>query len=366
MRKFVVVTLAVVSLLLLTAIGRASAATNGTLDLKLNQASALADYYVDGQLVASQVATVSVSVTPNKSHKVEARNITDPTTKGIFKWKDSAQYASVGSAASKTIRFTLVKQYLKGFIELTCSIANPPASNAYCQPTVNGVAAARLPQKGKETYTLDPGSYTINVRVGPEDGSWVTLSTSTNPSSYSVTVKAGVTTKVTAKPKVYVCQYKWTFHVNPTECATDPGGSYHTVIEHFEHGMMLWDEASGIYDILTNIPGPFPGTYAIDTYADPLNPIQDTSGSVETPPPGYFAPVNGFGVLWRGDKSGTQGYRPLFGWATDMEVGYEAQKQCGSHPQYPKSTCYIMMPDGQIIFISYKGISPLWGWVSQP
>jgi len=60
----------------------------------------------------------------------------------------------------------------------------------------------------------------------------------------------------------------------------------------------------------------------LDYVHDPLEIIRDTSAEV-IPPAGLYAPVSGFGLIWRGDVSQSPGYREVLGWALGPEFGYD-------------------------------------------
>jgi hypothetical protein len=52
----------------------------------------------------------------------------------------------------------------------------------------------------------------------------------------------------------------------------------------------------------------------VDVIVEPLEITRDTSAQVKAPP-GFFAPVSGFGLVWRGDVGQSPGYRDRLGWA---------------------------------------------------
>jgi hypothetical protein len=355
-RLFLLFTLLAVAIVGLLTTQKAAAAQDGTLTLTLNQPSAVADYYVDGQLVASQTATVQISVAPSKWHKVEAKNITDSTANGVYRWRDAVKWVYTSAGSTKTVKLTLYKQYLQGFYQLTCKIKNAPL-DAYCDTTIDGVTAASIPQNGLVTYALAPGSHTVNVRVAP-NGTLITV----QPSNFRPTIYAGGTQKQTATLTAYVCQYTWTLYLDPYKCATGPATTEHKVSEIFENGIMLWTESSGVYDVLTYEKSGF--SYTRYGFNDPLNIQADSSGAVGTPPPGLYAPVNGFGSIWRGDVAFNKNLRQLMGWALTPEAGYEATMQCGVSTINPLTICYITLPDGRLIYIANRSGTPWWGFVN--
>jgi hypothetical protein len=64
------------------------------------------------------------------------------------------------------------------------------------------------------------------------------------------------------------------------------------------------------------------------------------------PPPGFFQPRRGFGLVWRtGYVSPTAVVRDRLGWATDPEAELPSGRwQCDAAPSY--SRCYVTGPGG--------------------
>jgi uncharacterized protein YraI len=155
------------------------------------------------------------------------------------------------------------------------------------------------------------------------------------------------------------CQWMWFFSAegSPGNCPMEPIHSY-AAAQHFERGMMIWLEELGRYTILAEIPqeiGVDGSVYFIVN--DPLEIVADTSGE-HTPPEGLFAPERGFGLIWRGDVQGIEGYREQLGWAMEPELGYQAAYQCG----YPVVSggrtwvdCYLSGPDGEVFLLDPLG-----------
>ncbi|MBN1429039.1 MAG: hypothetical protein JXB07_11685 [Anaerolineae bacterium] len=135
----------------------------GHLFLALDQTNVVADFYVNKELVASQVAVFDMWLAPNKSHTVEAKNFVDTAAAGVYSWKDARLSAYLQSGLDKTITFKLQKKYLKGFLELTCNIKNHAGEDAYCNVAINEVPQGVIAAGQKATYTLDPGQHSVKV-----------------------------------------------------------------------------------------------------------------------------------------------------------------------------------------------------------
>ena len=180
--------------------------------------------------------------------------------------------------------------------------------------------------------------------------------------SFLLTVKAGNLAPIVAQASVLMkCHTNWFFSAEPQAgiCPMDPIYSY-AAAQHFEHGTMIWMEQLGRYLILEDsllVEGEArKGTANI---YDPLEIVQDTSAQIQAPE-GFLAPISGFGLVWRGDISGSSGYQESLGWALAPEFGYQATFQCDdAQPSGGRSWqfCYLKGPAGEVIVIH-----PLGGW----
>lgn len=164
----------------------------GHLFINNNQPGVLADYYVDGKLVATQVAATDLWVEPNKSHRVEAKNYTDPAAQGVWKFNDSSTFAFLSPGQSRTVTFRPTKVYLMGFLALTCKFEGlSPGENVYCVPRVDGVVLASVAPDATVTYPLMPGNHELMVTVGPED------QFTSDPQVFQIRIYAGQTVRKT-------------------------------------------------------------------------------------------------------------------------------------------------------------------------
>jgi len=157
------------------------------------------------------------------------------------------------------------------------------------------------------------------------------------------------------------CHTTWFFSDEPQAgiCPAEPLRSY-AAAQRFEHGTMIWLEQLGRYVILDEtLVHEQDVRKQVHFVHDPLDIIQDSSAEMD-PPKGFYAPVSGFGLVWRGDVSNSPGYRETLGWALAPEFGYEAVFQCDDAlPSGGRSwqTCYLKGPDDEIIVFP-----PLGGW----
>ncbi len=157
------------------------------------------------------------------------------------------------------------------------------------------------------------------------------------------------------------CEMTWFYgdEVSAGHCPTPPVSSY-AAAQRFEHGTMIWLQRPGRYYILDDST-PYGGDLqrGLHIISDPLEILRDSSADTH-PPDGLYAPVSGFGLVWRGDVTGSAGIRELLGWARAPEFGYDAILQCDDAPPSGGrswQTCYLLGPAGEVIVFH-----PLGGW----
>ena len=157
------------------------------------------------------------------------------------------------------------------------------------------------------------------------------------------------------------CERTWFFSDTPQAgiCPREPVQSP-AAAQRFERGRMIWLENPGRYYILHEATLLDDATRKrLDVINDPLEITRDTSAEVQAPP-GLYAPVSGFGLIWRGDVAQSPGFRDALGWALAPEFAYEATWQCDdARPSGGRSwqTCYLQGPEDEVI-----ALHPLGGW----
>ena len=123
-----------------------------------------------------------------------------------------------------------------------------------------------------------------------------------------------------------------------------PNEAHETVIasaiEHFQHGTMVWlnPDSRGSKSIYVLFDD---GTFARfdDTWTE-----DQPAGHNQTPPPGLFEPVRGFGKVWF-EGTGAR-VRDRLGWATDQEVGGQGARQ-----RYNNGSMYWVGASNQILVL---------------
>jgi hypothetical protein len=143
------------------------------------------------------------------------------------------------------------------------------------------------------------------------------------------------------------CPDEWFFSPAPDICPRDEAIATEGAEEHFEHGVMLWNQAQRIIYVLFD-DGGYPRWRA---YADEWEDGDLVSDPDIYPPSGYYQPVRGFGLVWRQDPT----VRDRLGWAVDEEQAYRTAIQRTSHARY--SDLYIRALDGGVWRLGPNGDS---------
>jgi len=119
----------------------------------------------------------------------------------------------------------------------------------------------------------------------------------------------------------------------------------------FENGAMLWvDGVPGTVYVLYD-----DGSY--QTFPDTYDPNLDPESGGEQPPPDRFAPIRGFGKVWREQP----GVRDRLGWATGSETGGSATIQA-----FLSGRMLAAAPRGDMLTLIFTTDSTSGTWQSLP
>ena len=161
---------------------------------------------------------------------------------------------------------------------------------------------------GEMTYTISSGSRnqeTFALYAGSDDYPWATE-----------TLIVPLT-----------CPFTWFFAPAPDICPQEAALYSASAEQAFEHGTMIWvGEEDRIYVL-------FDDTMYTDGWAaftdewEEGDPVDDPS---IVPPPGFYQPQRGFGLVWREQPM----IRERLGWALAPEVGGETAVQRTSYYKY--------------------------------
>src|SRR5690606_25600328 len=152
----------------------------------------------------------------------------------------------------------------------------------------------------------------------------------------------------------YQCDHSWFTEPEVVHCPETAVYITPAAAQPYAHGWLIWVDEPGRYIALTDSPVSVGGVEKRYLSAwDPLIPTRDTADSVN-PPEELYAPLSVFGLIWRGDASGADGYRDLLGWATAPEFGYTARYQC-DRSETPWQYCYVTHPEGWVVVLHPNG-----------
>lgn len=135
------------------------------------------------------------------------------------------------------------------------------------------------------------------------------------------------------------CLDEWFFDNPPDICPAAAALISPAAEQHFEHGVMIWvAEEDRIYVLFDDEVFSPKWTAFADEW-DVGEPIEDPS---IVPPPGFYEPERGFGLVWREQPT----IRDRLGWAVAPEVGFETAVQRTSYSRY--NDTYILAQDGNL------------------
>lgn len=134
------------------------------------------------------------------------------------------------------------------------------------------------------------------------------------------------------------CPDVWFFSPSPAICPAAPALVSAGAEQPFEHGVMLWSQAQDLIYVLYD-DASYPKWSVFQDEWDEGEPIDDPS---IIPPPGYYQPVRGFGLVWREQP----GVWDRLGWATEPESAYETAVQYTSYARY--NDTFIRAADGNV------------------
>jgi hypothetical protein len=230
---------------------------------------------------------------------------------------------------------------------LTTSLAptRPPATSAPGATATAETAAPASPTAAvtaatpAATDTLPPATPTLT----PEDTAVPT------PTSFAdgLTVRLGTPDPNPNCPN----HYPWFFDNPADECADFVHNTW-TVLQPFEHGLMVWPQEPGRTIVFLDDGSPFkPYVYV----SDPLGlPFPDPDPSI-VPPEGLYQPERGFALFWRGLVPGSEWVRQRLGWATAPETAYSAFWQCNTATA-EAARCYFNGPRDELIAYTNGGV----------
>lgn len=138
---------------------------------------------------------------------------------------------------------------------------------------------------------------------------------------------------------ILTCPDIWFFSPAPDICPQDAALISTGAEQAFERGVMVWVEGlDGIYVLFDDAIFSPKWSFYSDEW-DEGDPIDDPS---IMPPPGFYQPVRGFGLVWREQPN----VRDRLGWALAPEVEFETAVQRTSYFKY--NSTYLRALDGDV------------------
>jgi hypothetical protein len=133
-------------------------------------------------------------------------------------------------------------------------------------------------------------------------------------------------------------------------CPAGPARATAGAAERFEFGGMYWlaepDEILVYWD-------------GHQAHVRDLPQDQPEADPSLEPPPGFYQPVRGFGLVWRG-LTDLGLMRPVLGWAVEPEHPYTFTYQCNAAPDLRQETCFVLGPHGLTSWFALGWGETLW------
>ncbi len=133
------------------------------------------------------------------------------------------------------------------------------------------------------------------------------------------------------------CPDTWFFEPAPDICPSGPAVYSSGAEQHFEHGVMLWVQSEDRIYVLYDEG--IPAWQAFTDEWEEGDPVKDDD---IVPPPGYYQPERGFGLVWREQPN----VRERLGWGTTPEAGGQTAVQRTSHWKYVHTFIKALIQDG--------------------
>jgi hypothetical protein len=150
------------------------------------------------------------------------------------------------------------------------------------------------------------------------------------------------------------------FEDPPQGCGGAPPIYSHAAAQRFERGLMIWIEEVDMFFVLLD-------DHNSRYFSGPLEllPGASVDNRVGGAPPGFYEPISGFGLLWRGEVKRSRDLREWLGWAVQPEFGFDTVYQRGLEGNWNTSR-YMRNADGNVIHVrSAAYVLPL-GWEYVP
>ncbi len=209
----------------------------------------------------------------------------------------------------------------------TYRLDRPARSVALVAMTLDGSPAGfRLPQRVRSMPSREAG--VISFAVPAEAGALSPL-----------VLMLRVDGRLRGAQRLIVrCDHPWFFAPRVEGCPFAPVRATPAAMQRFEHGVMIWlAEMDSIYVLRAD-------GARLERYDDAFVEGGREPALGIQPPPGRFAPVRGFGLVWHTMDA----VRSDLGWALEPEQGYVACYGY-AHIGGKAMRAYVTTPDGRLL-----------------
>lgn len=212
--------------------------------------------------------------------------------------------------APNVLTFTLNRQEAaKGeTVVATYQLDRPARRVTLTALTIHGAPVGfRLPQQTRSTSSRKVGviSFTVPAQAG-----------ALSPLVLALNVDGQLRG---TQRLILTCDHPWFFTPRVESCPFAPVQATPAAFQRFEHGAMIWLAATDSVYVLYDEPR-FGDAALLESYSDEFVEGNAEPTLSAAPPAGKFAPVRGFGLVWRTREN----VRSSLGWARAPEQGYTA------------------------------------------
>ncbi len=156
-------------------------------DVTIYPTSAVADLYLDGNLVAKGVNSARLAGAPDAQHTIDARNFQDPGAAGsgsLFIYPDSSTTSQTSGGFIWRVFLYPRRQYIRGTLTYYCQpIGYQATDSVACRPNIDGKVQPDVPAGGNTQFILDAGPHALHTDlVGAQAQNWSTTARDDTPS----------------------------------------------------------------------------------------------------------------------------------------------------------------------------------------
>lgn len=265
---------------------------------------------------------------------------------------------SLSGASCRAVQPTAVLSETPISAPPQATLASPATKTVAAHVTaMTSSPSSSMPLSPSATPTCLPPSATFTASPSP--------ATPLLPSA-TPTRPTGSPSPMLPSPSPTVC-LKWFFSGAPSGCPAALPEHFTGAAQRFEHGFILWTAQPDRFYVFVDAQT----LHAFLVVRAPYT-FQAVDPVTDTPPPGLYEPISGFGKVWRGEiqtyNPNFSNLRALLGWAVEPEHPYETDFQCDEGTSYSMfgnyrftQNCFLRDAGGDIILLRPQdGMWELW------